>query len=182
MPIASAVLSLDDAVKVASGALKAGRDNRLNPLTVVVLDSGGKLKFFAKEDGSSLLRREIATGKAYGALGLHMDSADVNKIADARPLFATSLFSIAEGGVVPVPGGVIIHSSDGKTVLGAVGISGDLSVKDEACAVAGIVSAGLQCKHSLEGSKSVLTAHDQRAVNAAARNAASAWRFSPSKL
>ena len=160
-------LTLADAISIASGTLKAGAS--LKPLTVVILDAGGRLLFFAKEDGSSLMRRAIATGKAFGALGLGLDSADVGAIAEARPLFAGSLFAIAENGAVPVPGGVLIRSNDGKnTILGAVGVSGDLSVKDEACAIAGIKGANFLCKTASAN----VSATD---VVATARRAREAW-------
>jgi uncharacterized protein GlcG (DUF336 family) len=140
-----AAITLQQARAIVDGALKRARETGCAPLTVAVLDDGGHLKAFAREDGSGILRPQIATGKAWGALGMGVGTrALAKRLADnpqQHPFF-TALAGMSEGRVVPVPGGVLIRDAAG-TVTGAVGISGDASDKDEACALAGIQAAGL---------------------------------------
>mmetsp|Transcript_19591 Transcript_19591/g.27578 ORF Transcript_19591/g.27578 Transcript_19591/m.27578 type:complete len:96 (+) Transcript_19591:62-349(+) len=93
-----------------------------------------------------------------GALGFGMDSAGLAKVAAARPAFMNSAFAATQGNVVPVPGGVIIKDHSGK-IIGAVGISGDLSEADEACAIAGIRAAGLSCEAIKDSRECYLKAH-----------------------
>ncbi len=100
------------------------------------------LKIAAAQDGTSLMRAEIAHGKAYGALAMGMGSRALYQRAQEQAYFIDAVNTIAKGALVPVPGGVLIH--DGTTLLGAVGVSGDTSDNDEACAVAGITAAELK--------------------------------------
>ncbi len=137
-----AQLTLAQANDIIGAALAKGRETDCKPLTVAVLDAGGHLVALQRQDGSSILRSEIATGKAYGALGMGMPSRGLAKLADERPAFVAALFAASAGRVVPVPGGVLIRDGD-QAVIGAVGISGDTSEKDEVCAIAGIEVAGL---------------------------------------
>ena len=136
------MLTLAHASVIVDKALEKGRELRFKPLTVVVLDAGGHLKAMKREDGSSLLRPEIAGGKAWGALGMGFGGREFARRAAANPAFIQAL-SVASGGrVVPVPGGVLIRDAAGE-IAGAVGISGDTSENDETCAVYGISCAGL---------------------------------------
>lgn len=136
-----AQLTLEKANEIVAVALAKGRETECRPLTVVVLDAGGHVVALQRQDSSSILRPEIATGKAYGALGMGMPSRGLAKMAEERPAFIASLLTASAGRVVPVAGGVLIRDGDGA-VLGAVGISGDTSEKDEACAIAGLEAAG----------------------------------------
>jgi len=135
-------LTLDAARKIIDAALAAGLEKQLNPLAVAVLDARGCLKAFAAQDGTSLKRGEIAHGKAYGALSLGMGSRALFKRAQEQPYFIGAVNALVDGALVPVPGGVLVQDSNGG-LLGAVGISGDTSDNDEACAIAGIEAAGL---------------------------------------
>lgn len=138
-------LTLEQAKTVVREALADGRRSKLAPLTVAVLDAGGHLKCFAREDGSGILRGGIAEGKAWGALGMGFGSRTLHQRAMASEksrIFFGALSDVSQGRVVPVPGGVLIRNVAGD-VVGAVGISGDSSEKDEACAVTGIQAAGL---------------------------------------
>ena len=127
---------------VVEAALAEGRTRDLRPLTVAVLDPGGHLVAFRREDGSGILRPQIAVGKAWGALGMGAGSRSFVAGAAERPTFYAALNGLAGGSFVPVPGGVLIRDERGA-VVGAVGVSGDTSDEDEACAVAGIRAAGL---------------------------------------
>jgi len=138
-------ITLSQAKTIVEAALRKARETGCAPLAVAVLDDGGHLKAFAREDGAGILRPQIAFGKAWGALGMGLGSRTFAKrIAEqpGAPAFFNALAAMSEGRVVPVPGGVLIRDG-GDTVIGAVGISGDTSDKDEACALAGIVEAGL---------------------------------------
>lgn len=135
-------LTLDAARKIVDAALAKGLEKKLNPLAVAVLDARGCLKAFAAQDGTSLKRGEIAHGKAYGALSLGMGSRAIFKRAQEQAYFIGAVNALVQGALVPVPGGVLILDANGS-LLGAVGISGDTSDNDEACAIAGIDAVGL---------------------------------------
>lgn len=134
-------ISLSKANKIIEGALAMRAEKGFRPLGVAVLDAGGHLKAFQAEDGTSILRPEVAAGKAYGALAVGEDSRWLNEQAAARPHFLAGLAAVSQGRIVPVPGGVLVL--EGSTIVGAVGISGDTSDNDEICAKAGIDAAGL---------------------------------------
>jgi uncharacterized protein GlcG (DUF336 family) len=135
-------LTLAQASTIVEKALSKGRELNCAPLAVAVLDEGGHLKAFAREDGAGILRPQIASGKAWGALGMGFGSRALAKRATDNPGFFAALFAASEGRVVPAAGGVLIRDAAGE-ILGAIGISGDTSDKDEACALAGIQAARL---------------------------------------
>jgi uncharacterized protein GlcG (DUF336 family) len=141
-------LTLDQASTIVDKALEKGRELKLHPLTVVVLDAGGQLKSMKREDRSSLLRPEIAMGKAWGTLGMGFGGREfARRMAGGGAGFLQALAVASGGRIVPVPGGVLIRDAGGEipgVIIGAVGISGDTSDKDEACALAGIAAAGLK--------------------------------------
>ncbi|MBP0625401.1 GlcG/HbpS family heme-binding protein [Cupriavidus consociatus] len=139
-------LDLNAASLLIDTALAKGRELELEPLCVVVLDAGGYMIAAKREDGASILRPGIATGKAYGCLAMGFGGRELARRAEKNPAFMNALSDMTLGRVVPVPGGVLIRDDDGA-VLGAVGVSGDASLKDEACALAGIAAAGLQADH-----------------------------------
>ena len=134
-------LPLEKANAIVAEALRRGCAAGLLPLTVVVLDAGGKLVAMQSEDGSGLVRFEIAFGKAYGALGMGISSRLIRDRLGGRPAFQNAIAAASGGQFIPVPGGVLVEDSDGIT-LGAVGISGDTSDKDEYCAIEAIKAAG----------------------------------------
>ena len=135
-------ITLAQASTIIDVALKTGRDNNLLPLVVAVLDAGGHLVAYKREDKSGILRFEIAFGKAWGALGMGLGSRTLAGRAPKQPAFFTALASISQGRLVPGPGGVLIRDKDGE-IIGACGISGDVADNDEKCAIAGIQAAGL---------------------------------------
>lgn len=137
------VVNLAQAAAIVDIALRKGRELECAPLTVAVLDSGGHLVAFKREDKSGLLRFDIAFGKAWGALGMGFGSRALAARAAKVPAFFTALAAVSAGRMIPVPGGVLIRNAAGD-IVGAVGISGDTSDRDEMCAVAGIEAAGLR--------------------------------------
>ena len=134
-------LGLEDALKIIHGARAAGRTDGMKPLSVVVLDAGGHVMAFEREDGSSNKRFEIAFGKAHGALALGLGSRALMARAEQQPYFIAAVANAIGGALVPVPGGVLVTDASGATV-GAVGVTGDISDNDEKAAVAGITEAG----------------------------------------
>ncbi len=135
-------LTLEQASGIIDAALARGAELESNPLTVAVLDDGGHLIAFKRQDKSSIMRYEIASGKAWGALGMGRSSRGLAQLAEQRPIFVSALAAASAGRLVPVPGGVLVRDADGA-VIGAVGISGDTSDNDEDCAIAGIKAVGL---------------------------------------
>jgi len=135
-------LTLNLAVGLASQAIAAGRAISAAPLTIAVLDGGGHLVTLQREDGASLLRPQIAIGKAWGAIALGKGSRLLALDAQQRPAFVAALNSLGQGSVVPAPGGVLIRDQDGK-VIGAIGITGDTSDIDEQCAISAVEALGL---------------------------------------
>jgi len=134
-------LTLENANQIIGAAIGKARRLNLSPLTVVVLDQAGHLKAMQREDGATLLRQQIAIAKAWGAVNMGISSRNLGIVAEQRPDFMNALISVSEGKIMPVPGGVLIRDSR-NNILGAVGISGDVSDQDERCAISGIESAG----------------------------------------
>ena len=133
-------LSLEASQQIAAAARAKGRELELEPLTVAILDKGGHLRLLEREDGSSLLRPDIAVGKAWAALGMGLPTRELARRVELVPAFIDALGTVSDGRMVPVPGGVLIVSDE--QVVGSIGISGSTSDNDESCAVAGIESAG----------------------------------------
>ena len=144
------VVTLAQASTIVDAALKKAREMNTHPMTVAVLDAGGHLVAFKREDKSGILRYDIAYGKAWGALGMGFGTRTHFDRASRQGVFYTALAAISGGRLVPVPGGVLIRDASGG-VIGAVGISGDVSDKDETCAVAGIEAAGLKADPGAAG-------------------------------
>jgi len=136
------VLTLDTASRIVDKAIEKRKEMGFVPLTVAVLDAGGQLKVLKREDDSSLLRPEIAVGKAWGVLGMGFGGRELARRAAQNPVFFGALSDMSGGRMVANPGGVLIRSESGE-ILGSIGISGDTSGNDEICAVYGIQSVGL---------------------------------------
>jgi len=135
-------LTHDQASRIIKGVLSSARGRDLAPIAVIVLDGGRHPIAFVREDGASSGRFDIAKGKANGALALGVGSRSIMRRAEEQAYFVASATAALEGGLVPVPGGVLVKDDAGR-VLGAVGVSGDASDNDEAAAIDGIQRAGL---------------------------------------
>ena len=138
-------ITIEQARAVIEATLAYGKELEMNPLCVAVLDAGGHLKAFEREDGMANRRFEVAFGKAHGAISMGVNSRTLGDMAVDRPHFVNGLIGSFGGALIPVPGGVIIVEGSGET-LGAVGVSGDTSDNDEAAALAGIQAAGLKAR------------------------------------
>lgn len=135
-------ISLRKARTIVRKTLDKGREMELKPLSVVVLDAGGHVKAFEREDGASPGRFSIAHGKAYGAVMLGIAGTAQKARADDQAYFMQAMNGLYGGKVVPVPGGVLVHDKKGQ-IIGAVGVTGDTSENDLEAALFGIEGAGL---------------------------------------
>jgi len=136
-----AIITLRKARTIISKALAKGRDAGMKPLAVCVLDAGGHLKAFERQDGASIGRYQIAQGKANGALSMGLGSRALMNRAEQQAYFLLAANGAFDGALIPVPGGVLVRDRKGA-MIGAVGISGDNSDNDELAAIAGIEAAG----------------------------------------
>jgi uncharacterized protein GlcG (DUF336 family) len=135
-------ITLEQARAIIASALAKASDAGLKPLAVVVLDAGGHTTAFERQDGASAMRFKLAHGKAYGAIAMGLGSRALYERAQKQPYFIDAMNALADGALVPVPGGVLIRDGEG-TLVGAAGVTGDNSDNDEMCAIAGIEAAGL---------------------------------------
>jgi uncharacterized protein GlcG (DUF336 family) len=135
-------IDLATASQIIDSALALARQRKLRPMTLCILDSGGDLVAFKREDGTGIRRYDVVMGKAFGALVMNRPSRVIGKLAEAAPAFIQSLMVATQGRMVPTPGGVLIKDKDGR-IIGAVGSSGDDPDEDEGCAIAGVKAAGL---------------------------------------
>lgn len=135
-------LTLAKAQTVVTAALAKAREMSLAPMAVAVLDARGVLKAYGAEDGTALRRADIAIGKAHGALAMGVGSRTLGLRAVERPHFIAAVTHAVGGSLIPVAGGVLIRGAD-KSIIGAVGVTGDTSDNDETAALAGLAAAGL---------------------------------------
>ena len=135
-------LTLTQASLIADAALMAGATHGFAPLAIVVLDAGGHDLVVKRSEAAAFYRTEIARTKAYGCLGMGMGGRDLAKRAKGVPGFYAALATVTSGGLLPMPGGVLIRDAD-NIIIGAVGVSGDTGDNDEIAALAGIVAAEL---------------------------------------
>jgi uncharacterized protein GlcG (DUF336 family) len=135
-------IGLAQAAKIVDNALAAAREKKLRPMTVLVVDAGGDLVAFKREDHTGIRRYSVAYGKAFGALVMNRSSRAIGDIGKGNPIFIQSLMAATQGQVIPTPGGVLIKNAEGY-IIGAVGSSGDEAHEDEAVAVSAIRSVGL---------------------------------------
>ncbi len=137
------IITLTQSNRIIEVIFSRGRELACRPLSVVVVEPGAKVKAFQKEDGSSMMRFEMAFGKAYAALALGRSSTLVRVRAEERPMFMQYLIRASGDQLFPEGGGMLIRDKDGE-VIGAVGVTGDTQERDEELAVHGIRAAGLK--------------------------------------
>lgn len=135
-------LTLAQASIIVDAALAEARHLELQPMCVAVLDAGGHVLAVKRDERASLLRPQIASGKAASVLGMGFGGRELARRAVLMPAFFNALSDLAGGNMVPVPGGVLIRDAGGE-IIGAVGISGDTSDNDERCAITGVLAAEL---------------------------------------
>lgn len=135
-------VSLEQARIVIAETFRKGREMGLKPLSAIVLDAGGHVQAFEREDGAAPGRFAIAHGKAYGSVMLGMAGRAQMARAEAQAYFMAAVNGVYGGAVIPVPGGLLLRD-DAGTLIGAVGVTGDTSDNDVEAALAGIEAAGL---------------------------------------
>jgi uncharacterized protein GlcG (DUF336 family) len=143
-------LSLDEAMTIINGTFAAAADHKCSPLAAIILDAGGRIKAFLKQDGCSMLRFEICRGKAYGALALGRASRMVLQKAREKPLFMQSLETMADSPLFLEGGGQLIRDPDTGEVVGAIGVTGDVNEMDDICAIEGIHAAGYRSDYDFD--------------------------------
>src|ERR1700744_1773302 len=136
-------LSLDQANKIIAATFEKAKKERCRPMSAIVLDAGGRVKAFQKQDGASMLRFEVCYGKAYASLALGRPSKLVLQKANDKPLFMQSIDNLADYPLFLEGGGQLIRDEDGE-VMGAIGVTGDANEMDDICAIAGIHAVGLR--------------------------------------
>jgi uncharacterized protein GlcG (DUF336 family) len=144
------IVTLAQAEQIIDAIFKRGAELDLRPLSVIVVEPGCKVKAFKKEDGSSMIRFEMAFGKAYAALAMGRSSSLVRVRADEKPIFMRYLLSATGDQIFPEGGGMQIRDNDGG-VIGAVGVTGDTEDRDEELAAHGIRAAGLKTDEDCAG-------------------------------
>ena len=135
-------LNLAEATAIVDAALAKAREIHCKPMTIAVVDSGGTLLVLKREDGSGVLRPDIAYAKAWGPVGMGIGGRAMSKRATESPEFWASLNVISAGRIAPVPGGVLVLRNG--EVIGSVGATGDIPDNDEACALSGAQKAGFE--------------------------------------
>jgi uncharacterized protein GlcG (DUF336 family) len=142
-------ISLAEANTMIEGTFAAAAEHQCYALSAIVLDAGGRVKAFQKQDGCSLLRFEIAYGKAFAALSLGRSSRMVLQKQREKPVFMASLEALSDGPLFLEAGGQLIRDATGE-VVGAIGVTGDVNEMDDICAMAGIRAAGFKCEDDFD--------------------------------
>ena len=145
-----AKLTLEQANTIIDVAMQKGKDAKMRPLSVAVLDAGGNLVAFKKADNSSVMRFEIAYGKAFGALGLNRSSRQVLQKYREKPYFMANLEQLSDGPLFMEGGGQLIRDKDGE-IVGALGVTGDVNEVDDLCAIDGIHACGFRADADYDG-------------------------------
>ena len=136
-------ITMDEALAILQGTFRRAAELEAYPLAAIVLDAGGRVKAVLKQDGASLMRFEIARGKAFAALALNRSSRQVLQKFREKPAFMDTLRDLADGPIFLEAGGQLIRDASGE-VVGAIGVTGDVNEVDDLCAISGIQSAGFK--------------------------------------
>jgi uncharacterized protein GlcG (DUF336 family) len=136
-------ITLAEANKIINGTFASARKRKAHALAAIVLDAGGRVKAFQKQDGASLMRFEIAYGKAFGALALNRSSRQVLQKHREKPHFMSNLEQLSDGPLFFEGGGQLIRDASGE-IVGAVGVTGDVNEIDDLCAIDGIHAGGFR--------------------------------------
>jgi len=134
-------LSLEQANTIIAATFEKAKRERCRPMSAIILDAGGRVKAFQKQDNASMLRFEVCYGKAYASLALGRPSKLVLHKANEKPLFMQSIENLADYPLFLEGGGQLIRDRDGE-VIAAIGVTGDANEMDDICAIAGIHAVG----------------------------------------
>jgi len=155
-------LGLDQANTIIGATFAAAEKHKCRPMSAVILDAGGRVKAFQKQDGASMLRFEICHGKAYASLALGRASRLVLQKAKEKPLFMQSVGELADGPLFLEGGGQLIRDAAGE-VMGAIGVTGDVNEMDDICAIEGIHAVGLKTDYDFTDPEEVRKLSIQKA-------------------
>ena len=144
------MVTLEQSERIIDAVLARGRELQCRPLSVVVVELGARVKAFKKEDGSAMMRFEMAVGKAFAALALGRSSSLVRMRTEERPLFMSYLMNASDGQIFAEGGGMLVRDAHGE-IIGAVGVTGDTQERDEELAAHGIRAAGLKTDEDCVG-------------------------------
>ncbi|HEX7810369.1 MAG TPA: heme-binding protein [Burkholderiales bacterium] len=123
-------LTLEVAKKMAA-ACEAKAKEQGWKMNIAIVDTGGNLKYFLRQDDSFLKSIEIAQMKAGTSAGFPFSTKQIADIATKIPGIAFV------PGIATFEGGLPILTADGKHV-GAIGVSGASAEQDGVCAQAGL--------------------------------------------
>jgi uncharacterized protein GlcG (DUF336 family) len=155
-------LSLEQANAIIAATFAAAAREKCRPMSAIILDAGGRVKAFQKQDGASMLRFEICHGKAYASLALGRASRMVLQKAKEKPLFMDGVEHLADGPIFLEGGGQLIRDEAGE-VVGAIGVTGDVNEMDDICAIEGIHAVGLKCDEDFDDADTVRRLSIQKA-------------------
>jgi uncharacterized protein GlcG (DUF336 family) len=147
-------LSLEQANTIIGATFAAAEKHKCRPMSAIILDAGGRVKAFQKQDGASMMRFEICYGKAYASLALGRPSRLVLQKAKEKPLFMQSVGELADGPLFLEGGGQLIRDEAGE-VMGAIGVTGDVNEMDDICAIDGIHAVGLKTDYDFGDAETV---------------------------
>jgi uncharacterized protein GlcG (DUF336 family) len=150
-------LSLRQANTIITATFDAAKKHKCRPMSAIVLDAGGRVKAFQKEDGASMLRFEVCYGKAYASLALGRPSRLVLQKAREKPLFMQSIDNLADYPLFLEGGGQLIRDKESGEVVGAVGVTGDVNEMDDICAIAGMHAAGFRADADFDDPEQIRT-------------------------
>lgn len=135
---------MDQALSILLNTFKHAETMNAHALAAIVLDAGGRVKAFLKQDGAALMRFELARGKAFASLSLHRSSRMVLHKSRDKPIFMETMRELADGPIFLEAGGQLIRDEFGE-IIGAIGVTGDVNEVDDICAIEGIRASGLKC-------------------------------------
>jgi uncharacterized protein GlcG (DUF336 family) len=155
-------LSLEQANTIIAATFAAAEKHKCRPMSAIILDAGGRVKAFQKQDGASMMRFEICYGKAYASLALGRPSRLVLQKAKEKPLFMQSVGELADGPMFLEGGGQLIRDPAGE-VMGAIGVTGDVNEMDDICAIDGIHAVGLKSDYDFDDPEQIRKLSIQKA-------------------
>jgi uncharacterized protein GlcG (DUF336 family) len=135
-------LTLEQAHHIISAAMTQAKTSGYAPMGVAVVDSAGQLKAYARQEGATALRFDIALGKAAASIGMSCNSRVLAERTKTVPVFLGAIASVSNLPFIPQTGAVLIKDATGS-ILGAAGASGGTGDEDEAICIAGVLAAGL---------------------------------------
>lgn len=131
-------LSLSAAEMMASACAAAQNTGGWSPVAISILDSGGNLVLFHRQDGAALGASKISQVKAESAANFARPTRAWGERAfgkDGEPAEGPAVAFVP--GIAPFTGGLPIVTAEGEH-LGGIGVSGATGDQDEQCAQAGI--------------------------------------------